>query len=669
VRTLHIVAWTPLIVLVLFVVLLGLLGPTILPAQGSANSAPEQAIYFGYPLSERFQVESLYDHTNPSALPNPDNHIQIYTGAQVDCDGSPPNDCHCDTVDGYRVCAYKDANEFWTDLRWDQGHDPEGDGIGGPGWLWYDSHNAYDIGCPVGTPVNATWQGTAYQQGTHTIRIVHGAGYETYYRHLSRLDVGGGGAEAVAFGQQIGLSGDEGVSSGPHLHFEVQLNTDPVDPYGWEEGNLWAGDEPFPLGYVDQNDASRGPFLLDHPQIRDQWIAAARSLGSPVGNRQYNHCDGPPQQDSYIQYFERGYIEYCDVVPPFTRVTEYMRTFLPRVMASEEDAAWNSTIYIRNLSPVATFASITLYTDDGRVLDSRVYQGLSGRGTWEVNVHDVLDDEFLIRRDYNPVFEGTAIVAAGQDVAVMVLTESVNGVMAYTGISTQSNGTGWGEPGTAIYVPVLVWHPIYGTWESTIHVQNAEGTEARFNLIYYDAEGNQKGWECSRSGESLSPHGERDYTPSDPHCLTDGRFEGSAYLEPLNGTNLAVIVAQESKDHYGGYYPYQGSRNTTPSAAVSMDSTCPAWSSFGWAYGTVASQCRMWVMRTPTSVSNTSATMVPQSLHVRLPGWPPMNPRKWFSGQRPVPIASRKSSCPLVGTARPASSPPGNLSWPSSISS
>jgi murein DD-endopeptidase MepM/ murein hydrolase activator NlpD len=72
--------------------------------------------------------------------------------------------------------------------------------------------------------------------------------WETLYTHLSRIDVREG--EWVEAGDPIGLSGNSGCSTGPHLHFEVRRfthtnNQDPVpiDPYGW----LGVGPDPWAL--------------------------------------------------------------------------------------------------------------------------------------------------------------------------------------------------------------------------------------------------------------------------------------------------------------------------------------------------------------------------------------------------------------------------------------
>ena len=63
--------------------------------------------------------------------------------------------------------------------------------------------------------------------GIHII-IDHGFGYETLYGHLSRLKVSNG--QRVKRGDLIGYSGNTGLSSGPHLHYEVHKSGTAVDP-------------------------------------------------------------------------------------------------------------------------------------------------------------------------------------------------------------------------------------------------------------------------------------------------------------------------------------------------------------------------------------------------------------------------------------------------------
>ena len=60
------------------------------------------------------------------------------------------------------------------------------------------------------------------------IVVDHGNGYVTLYQHLSRQDVKVG--DMVKAGLQIGAVGETGISTAPHLHFEVHVNGTPVDP-------------------------------------------------------------------------------------------------------------------------------------------------------------------------------------------------------------------------------------------------------------------------------------------------------------------------------------------------------------------------------------------------------------------------------------------------------
>ncbi|MGC8960783.1 MAG: M23 family metallopeptidase, partial [Chloroflexia bacterium] len=364
------------------------------PSGDASAEEPQQALQLAYPLVRRWKLTSLFDHTDPNAVFRRDGQIQIYTGAMVSDNPADPNDHACDQVGGNWVCGYTDYDTSLWNLRWDQDY---AGGGGGPGWLWYDSHNGYDMPCPDNTPVNATRQGTAYLEGTHSIRINHSSNFRTYYRHLNGRDVGNG--QSVVLGQRIGLSGHQGTSSGPHLHFEMQYLSGGVwtyvDPSGWEQGNLWAGGEPFPLGYVDQNNIPHGPFQLDNTKIRDKWLSVARCLGSPVEDDfSYGCLAEGTQATGYMQGFERGYIAYCG--GGSAQVTYYNQTFLPRILASEDANAWNSTVSIRNLNAAGqATVSLTFFTRDGRVLDSRVYPGLPANATWEVGVRGILYDQFL----------------------------------------------------------------------------------------------------------------------------------------------------------------------------------------------------------------------------------------------------------------------------------
>ena len=64
--------------------------------------------------------------------------------------------------------------------------------------------------------------------GGYTVKITHKGGYSTVYMHLSKFDVKKG--DEVHIGQMIAKSGNTGISTGPHLHYEVHVNGRVVDP-------------------------------------------------------------------------------------------------------------------------------------------------------------------------------------------------------------------------------------------------------------------------------------------------------------------------------------------------------------------------------------------------------------------------------------------------------
>ncbi|MDD5056840.1 MAG: peptidoglycan DD-metalloendopeptidase family protein [Sideroxydans sp.] len=94
-------------------------------------------------------------------------------------------------------------------------------------------HVGLDVAVKRGTPVSASAQGIVlavadYFFNGKTVFVDHGNGLITMYCHLDRIDVQAGAA--VSKGQRIGLSGQTGRSSGPHLHWSVVLNGAMVDP-------------------------------------------------------------------------------------------------------------------------------------------------------------------------------------------------------------------------------------------------------------------------------------------------------------------------------------------------------------------------------------------------------------------------------------------------------
>lgn len=95
------------------------------------------------------------------------------------------------------------------------------------------AHKGVDLAGPTGTPVYATADGlveTAKNFSSYGlyVRIEHGARLETRYAHMSRLAVAAG--ERVKKGDIIGYIGSTGRSTGPHLHYEVRIDGEAVNP-------------------------------------------------------------------------------------------------------------------------------------------------------------------------------------------------------------------------------------------------------------------------------------------------------------------------------------------------------------------------------------------------------------------------------------------------------
>ncbi len=95
-------------------------------------------------------------------------------------------------------------------------------------------HPGIDLGYPVGTPVfsiaNGSIETTEYGRFGYgnSIVVAHKDGLKSRYAHLSRIDVRPG--DSITTDMQIGLVGNTGRSTGPHLHLEVRKNNIPLNP-------------------------------------------------------------------------------------------------------------------------------------------------------------------------------------------------------------------------------------------------------------------------------------------------------------------------------------------------------------------------------------------------------------------------------------------------------
>ena len=95
-------------------------------------------------------------------------------------------------------------------------------------------HTGVDISAERGTPIYAAGDGVVTRADASSsgygncVRINHGYNYITLYAHMYKMNVSPG--EIVKRGQIIGLVGSTGRSTSPHLHYEVRINNEPVNP-------------------------------------------------------------------------------------------------------------------------------------------------------------------------------------------------------------------------------------------------------------------------------------------------------------------------------------------------------------------------------------------------------------------------------------------------------
>jgi murein DD-endopeptidase MepM/ murein hydrolase activator NlpD len=99
-----------------------------------------------------------------------------------------------------------------------------------------DFHTGQDFARPDGSPVTAVSHGVVVYTGWsggygNLVRVRHTNDVESWYAHLSTIDVNVG--DDVAAGDRLGAVGSTGNSTGPHLHLEIRVDDQPVDPMPW----------------------------------------------------------------------------------------------------------------------------------------------------------------------------------------------------------------------------------------------------------------------------------------------------------------------------------------------------------------------------------------------------------------------------------------------------
>jgi murein DD-endopeptidase MepM/ murein hydrolase activator NlpD len=103
-------------------------------------------------------------------------------------------------------------------------------------------HTGMDFTASIGTPIHATGNGTVVKVEMNgrgfgnNIIIEHGYGYQTLYGHMSRIAARQG--QKINRGDIIGYVGNTGSSTGPHLHYEVHKNGNPVNPINFFYNDL-----------------------------------------------------------------------------------------------------------------------------------------------------------------------------------------------------------------------------------------------------------------------------------------------------------------------------------------------------------------------------------------------------------------------------------------------
>ncbi|RUU12795.1 M23 family metallopeptidase [Mesorhizobium sp. USDA-HM6] len=98
-------------------------------------------------------------------------------------------------------------------------------------------HKGVDWAAPVGTPIMAAFDGEITFQGDgggygNLVKITHANGRETRYAHMQKFAIASGVGTKVKAGDVIGYIGTTGLSTGPHLHFELYQNGEAIDPLG-----------------------------------------------------------------------------------------------------------------------------------------------------------------------------------------------------------------------------------------------------------------------------------------------------------------------------------------------------------------------------------------------------------------------------------------------------
>lgn len=138
--------------------------------------------------------------------------------------------------------------------------------FGKRGSMWSSgAHTGADIAAPAGTPVRAVAAGRVSSAGSagaygQRVCVVHRPGFETWYCHLSKMNVPAG--RHISAGTVIGAVGETGNTTGPHLHLELRVDGVARDPQPYLSGAADSPSSPtFPTG-AQPADATTNPAVV-----------------------------------------------------------------------------------------------------------------------------------------------------------------------------------------------------------------------------------------------------------------------------------------------------------------------------------------------------------------------------------------------------------------------
>ncbi len=105
--------------------------------------------------------------------------------------------------------------------------------------VYSERHSGIDMACPAGTPIVAPQGGKVLfadwlDLTGYTVVLAHGGGVKSMFYHMNSLAVAPG--DLVAVGDDIGTVGSTGYSTGPHLHYEVKIGSQSIDPFALFDG-------------------------------------------------------------------------------------------------------------------------------------------------------------------------------------------------------------------------------------------------------------------------------------------------------------------------------------------------------------------------------------------------------------------------------------------------